>query len=142
MGVIAFTASDQVRTSAPRERVWACLSDLRSYPRWWPSSLRVRADPDGRSVLIHPRGGVAFECRVEGAEPPRSLRIRYPGPRVEGVGEWRLEADDDGTLVTYEVDVRVHVACARLLGRFVNFARIHSRGMAEVLAGLRRDVEG
>ncbi len=142
MGVVAFSACDAIHVSAPPERVWALVSDLRSYPRWWPASLRVRASPDGRSVLLHPRGGVAFECRVDDAESPRRLRIRYPGPRIQGTGEWRLESDPDGTRVTYEVDLRVRVLGAKLLGRWIDFAAVHSRGMVGVFAGLQREVQG
>ena len=84
------------------DQIWPVLADVTGYPQWYPPSLHlqvraVTADGIGSEVELRPRGGRAFRCRVEALEPPRRLRLRYPGDFIVGTGEWRLDAAPGGT---------------------------------------------
>ena len=133
-------AVDEILLPQRPERVWPVVADVAGYARWWPRSVGVRALNDvagaGAEVEIRPRGGRAFRCCVTDVDEPRSLCLRYGGGFIEGVGEWRLEPVAGGTRVRYAVDVAACGWAAAVLGRVVDFGRLHSRWMQQVLQNL------
>lgn len=135
---------ERVLPFAP-DQIWPVLADVNGYPQWYPPSLQlqvraVTADGIGSEVELLPRGGRAFRCRVESLEPPRRLRLRYPGDFIVGTGEWRLDAAPGGTRVVYEFDVVANGWLAAVIGRVLPLSPIHSKAMREVLVNLEAEV--
>jgi len=126
------------------EQIWPVLADLSAFPIWYPASLNVKvlaatADGIDSELEIRPRGGRAFRCRVESLEPPRRMRMRYPGNFIAGVGEWSLEAVAGGTRVVYELNVVAHGRLVAWLGKLLPLGKLHSKLMREVLVNLERE---
>lgn len=137
------------RLDAPVRRVWDVLYAVERWPSWWEGVERTReleaGEPGGvgklfeiawRSVLPYE---LAFEIRVTRVEEPSLMEGEAHG-ELEGTGRWRLTADDGGTLVVYEWDVRTTKRWMNLLGPLARpaFAWNHDRVMATGLRGLRR----
>ena len=125
---------------APVPRVQEVLVDLERYPEWWPQVLAVAkvSDDDARvlcrSVLPYTLDLLLHAERRE----PFVLETSLAGD-LEGVVRWRLAAEDGGTRMDFEQDVRV---TSRLLGLASYPARPllswnHDRMMAGCIAGLR-----
>lgn len=127
------------------EQIWPVLADAKSYPDWYPPSVKVRVLEEttalvGRKFEIHPRGGRAFQCQVEAVDAPRQMRMRYPGDFIVGSGEWRLDSlDGSRTRVTYAIDALANGWLAAMLGRLLPFAQLHSKAMQEILAALEQE---
>lgn len=84
-------AHDQGFVAADPAAVYAALSDLSAYPRWW---LDARADGPlairlgGRWHRVEPsdlRPGIGLVLHLQGSFP--------------GTLEWHLQPEDDGTIV-------------------------------------------
>jgi ribosome-associated toxin RatA of RatAB toxin-antitoxin module len=134
---------ERVLPFAP-DQIWPVLADVNGYPQRYPPSLHrqvraVTAAGIGSEVELRPRGGRAFRCRVESLEPPRQMRIRYPGDFIVGTGEWRWAAAAGGTQVVYELDVVSHGRLAAWLGKLLPLGKLHSQFMRAVLENLERE---
>jgi uncharacterized protein YndB with AHSA1/START domain len=134
-------AVDERVIPLPPEKVWQVLADISRYPDWYPHSLNLKlltmtANGVGSELELRPRGGRAFRCRVESLEPPRRIRIRYPGDFIIGIGEWRLKAEMGGSRVFYELDVLANGLLAACLGKLLPLGKLHSKLMQEVLKNL------
>lgn len=135
-------AVDDVTIPFPPSEVWPVIADVAGYAGWWPKALRVRVvaggtEAVGTDIELHPPGGRPFRCRVESAEPPRRMVVRYHGGFLSGTGEWRLDPVGDGTRVVYTLDVYAAGWIVAVLGRFLDLGRMHSKSMQEVITSLR-----
>lgn len=142
VGSTIIRAYDDCFIPAPREQVWAVVSDIGGYPAWWPSFLRVRVLREGAiggEVEITPRNGRAFRCRVTAIDPPTSMTMEYDGP-VRGSGMWMLAPEDDGTRVSYALDTHAKGWIVRAISWFVDLGGIHSAQMRAVFEGLSRRI--
>ncbi len=138
-------ALDEITIPAPIESVWASVSDVASYPDWWPKSVRIRIlqhEPEviGSCLELQPVGGKAFRCRVESIDPPCRMSMRYFGGFISGDGEWRLQSVDGGTKVQYHLDVQAAGRLVAWIGRLVPLGKIHSYQMQGVLRRLSSKV--
>ncbi len=154
------------------DQVWPVVADLGGYAQWWPPTVRLSvlstgtAAGVGSEVELCPRGGRPFRCRVESAEVPRRLMMRYPGDFIVGTGEWRLDAavaaaacvaegaagtagaaaaavgpnGGASTRVVYELDVAATGWLVWVLGWVLPLGRIHSYFMRRVLENLDAEV--
>ncbi len=134
---------ERVMPFAP-EQIWAVLVDARSFPDWYPPSvkvtvLNVTTAIVGSEFQIRPQGGRAFRCRVDQVDAPIKMRMHYPGEFIVGHGEWRLNPVSQGTRVTYEIDVVANGCVAKFLGWVLPLARFHSKAMGEILARLEHE---
>lgn len=146
--VAAIRASDGIVIAAPIDVVWAVLTDVEGYARWWPWPLRVgearREDAlVGSTYEISPVAAPDFVCRVESAASPSHLRVRYVRGPFAGVGEWRLEPDEQAacTRVRYAVDLTTAHLLLQPLAQVVSLGAVHSFVMGTVLAALARESE-
>ena len=122
--------------------VYAALIDFGSYPKWWPSELRLKVlrvtnDLTGSRFEMRPRGG-SFVCDVVALDDQRELQIRYVDGLHRGTGLWTLRPHKHGTLVCYQIDLEPQGFVPRLLSNVIDFASIHSRGMEKVFDGLQQ----
>jgi uncharacterized protein YndB with AHSA1/START domain len=89
---------------APPDRVWACIEDIGSHPRWMRDALAIRFVSDQTKGV-----GTRFDCdtrvgplrmtdRMEVTEwdPGRAMAIRHGGV-VTGEGRFMLEPVPSGT---------------------------------------------
>jgi uncharacterized protein YndB with AHSA1/START domain len=140
---------------APRERVWALISDPHHLPRWWPRAIRVedvRQMPGGRrsrwtTVLGTERGTgvrVDYECTgfthgeryqweqdIEGTPFERILR--------SAALEIHLDGRNGGTVVTLAGSERLR-GLSRLGSPMMR--RAIGRRLNEALDGIERALTG
>jgi carbon monoxide dehydrogenase subunit G len=137
----------KLRTDRDPDAVFAYLADLRSFAEWDPGVRRVvQVEGDGAGP------GAVFDVTVAGVGRDLTLRYRtteYDPPREILVlaTSWlftsedriTVEADDAGTVVTYDADLRLN-GVLRLgdPGLRLAFGRIGDRAAA----GLRRALDG
>jgi uncharacterized protein YndB with AHSA1/START domain len=105
--------------AAPAE-VYAVLSDVETYPQWWPQVRKTRRidDQSGeltcRSLLPY---DVVFRMFQE-LEDPESLvlRARMEGD-LSGTSQWTITADGDGSVAVFDENVEVGKGMLRAAGR-------------------------
>lgn len=112
------------RIAAPAERVWLALTDIESWPQWWPDVRSVRTlrqgNPDGlgrvRRIEWVTRLPYRIVVEVEAVEAlrPERLRGRSRG-QMKGEGIWLLRWDGRVTDVTYVWRVELASPWMRLL---------------------------
>jgi len=146
--VAAIRASDGIVIAAPIEVVWAVLTDVEGYARWWPWPLRVgetRCEEAivGSTYEISPVAAPGFVCRVESAAAPSQLRVRYVRGPFAGTGEWQLERGERAThtRARYAVDLTTAHLLLQPLAHVVSLGAVHSFVMGAVLAALARESE-
>jgi len=98
------------RIEAPVERVWAALTDIERWPRWWPYVRAVQTlrpgDASGLGSLRRIRWATRLpydiEIEVEAVESLRHERLRgRSSGQLRGEGLWLLRAEGGHTDVTY-----------------------------------------
>lgn len=139
-------AYDEIIIPRPATEVWPVLADFNGYPGWWPKSLGIRVLSGGRELLgteveVRPFGGRPFRCRVEAADMPNRIQMRYFGGLIDGLGEWRLEPMGQETRVTYRLEAKATGWVVVLLSKVLDLARLHSRPMQQVLRNLNNVVD-
>lgn len=146
--VAAIRASDGILIGAPVEVVWAVLTDVEGYARWWPWPLRVGETRREEAIVgstyeISPVAAPGFVCRVDSAAPPSKLRVRYVRGPFAGSGEWRLEPGERAaqTRACYAVDLTTAHLLLQPLAHVVSLGAVHSFVMGAVLAALARESE-
>lgn len=98
------------RIHAPVGRVWAALTDLPAWPRWWPYVRSVRTLREGGADGVGAVRRIEWGTRlpydilidVEAVEsvPRQRLRGRASG-QLRGEGLWLLREENGYTDVTY-----------------------------------------
>jgi uncharacterized protein YndB with AHSA1/START domain len=85
----------EIVLQAPREEVWAALTEAERLEEWFANDVELDARPGGEGVF---RWGDGDERRaiVEEVDPERRLRLRWED---EGLVELELEDAPEGTLL-------------------------------------------
>jgi uncharacterized protein YndB with AHSA1/START domain/quercetin dioxygenase-like cupin family protein len=94
---------DEWEVAAPRERVFAAISDARTYPTWWkPVYIDVEADGDaevGKVSRQHFKGRLPYHLRttstVTRLESPHIIEADVDGD-LRGHGKWTLTDNGNG----------------------------------------------
>ena len=108
-----YAFEDEWDVAAPREVVFAAISDARSYPAWWkPVYIEVDADGEpavGKESRQHFKGRLPYHLRTRSRitrlEPPHVIGADVDGD-LRGTGLWTLTEIEGGTHVRF--DWRVH----------------------------------
>ena len=138
---------------APREEVFAVLTDSKSLTRWWPSVYRAvdqiapPTEPDGvgKRLGLRTQGWLPYrlhwELRVVEHQSPSRLAFEATGDFV-GRGVWTLKEGGDATEVTYEWAIRAHKPLVRYLSVILKpvFAMNHRWAMARGLESLELEL--
>lgn len=122
------------------------LTDVASYPKWWParfgvSVLEMMPGLLGTEIEVRPRLTRSFRCRFEEAEPPNTMRVRFFGGVLEGPCYLVLDRLEGATRVRVEIDVFVRGAATAILAFFFPFERLHGFQSGRVLRALRARVK-
>jgi uncharacterized protein YndB with AHSA1/START domain len=107
---------------AAPEVVYGVLSDVESYPRWWPQVRRTRRIDDlsgeltCRSLLPY---DVVFRMHREVEDPDsRVLRARMEGD-LSGTSQWTITPDGEGSVAVFDENVQVGKGMLRAAGRLL-----------------------
>lgn len=127
---------------APGEGVFEILTDYEGFPRLssvFREGRVVEPIEDGRGVVyLHMKGCVLFFCReveiVEflEVEPYRRIVAIVDPERSDlhyGRASWSLTPEDGGTLVTYELDMRLQFWIPPVIGPLIIKAALRYRGI-------------
>jgi uncharacterized protein YndB with AHSA1/START domain len=142
------------RVNAPREEVFAVLTDSESLTRWWPSVYRrvqpigPPPGPDGvgKRLLLDTQGWLPYRLRWElrtlEHQPPSRLALEATGDFV-GSGVWTLAQDGDATELKYEWTIHAQKPLLRHLSFLLKpvFALNHRWAMARGLESLELELE-
>jgi Polyketide cyclase / dehydrase and lipid transport len=113
------------RLDAPAAAVWPLLTDIESWPSWWPYVRRVRlverapSSPQGdvaelvwRTALLY---GICVRVTTTAFEAPSRLEGRAEGD-LTGFGAWLLEpVDAYGVDITYRWELLLERRWMRVL---------------------------
>lgn len=114
---------DEWDVDAPRESVFAAISDARSYPTWWkPVYLEVESSGEpavGSESRQHFKGRLPYHLRTRSRitrlEPPHVIGAEVDGD-LRGSGLWTLTVNEDGsTHVRFDWRVQADRLLLRLL---------------------------
>lgn len=134
---------EKIRVRFTPEEVWATLSNVAAYPRWWPASLPVRVERvapslQGSEIRVHPRFARPFSLRFEECEEPEAFRIRFRDGVLDGPGYFFLERTEEGTRIRAEIDIVARGYLSAILARVLPVSRFHARHLRKVLRSLNR----
>jgi uncharacterized protein YndB with AHSA1/START domain len=146
------TCRDEAVIPAPIDEVWAVLSDLTTYPRWWtliqvvPLSEETRVLPGTPFRIEGSRPGGptrGWNCEVLEVDAPRRIEIAYVSGDLLGRSAWELEPVDGGTKIAYVYrGVRPNEEGSALTFRRYG-TRLHNVAMqADALSGIARYIKG
>lgn len=124
------------------QQIWKTITDITSYPLWWPSTLKITVLNStqhviGSRVEVRPYGGLPFFCEFSEYVDNVKLVMKYSGI-YSGLGVWTLTEMDGRTKVAYEIDLEINSPFIRLLAYVFPVDKIHYNLMDEVLAGLEK----
>jgi uncharacterized protein YndB with AHSA1/START domain len=85
----------EIVIDAPRERVWAVLTEADHVAQWFGDSAEVDLRPGGRAVFTWTKHGGSHEARIERVEPPGFFSYRWAHQAGDAV------ADGTSTLVEF-----------------------------------------
>ena len=142
------------RVKAPREEIFAVLTDSENLTRWWPSVYRrvqpigPPPGPDGvgKRLLLDTQGWLPYrlrwELRVVEHHRPSRLALEASGDFV-GSGVWTLAKDGNATEVKYVWAIRAQKPLLRHLSFLLKpvFALNHRWAMARGLESLQLELE-
>ncbi|MFB6127276.1 MAG: SRPBCC family protein [Halolamina sp.] len=137
--------SESVTVEAPKETVWEFMDDPHNQPVITPSITAVDdvdQRPDGKSLdCTYTMAGVDLETtlRTTTYDPGEHVVFEMDGG-LEGEIEWRFEAADEGTDVTYAADFAVP---GEVMERVVEplIRRYNERELSTTLANLKTRLE-
>jgi uncharacterized protein YndB with AHSA1/START domain len=100
-GAAALQVEQTIRIEAPRERVFALITEVPQVPRWFPTTV-FESRVGGRFEAGW-EGGQRVEGEVTEFDPPRVVAYTWAWPE-QPVGSptevrWELEEDGDATVV-------------------------------------------
>ena len=93
----------EVVIDAPREKVWAIVTEPRHVAGWFSDEALIDLQPGG-AMLLTWHGHGAYRGRVEAVEPPHRFAFRWlrrednePGEGTSTFVEFLLEPEGEGT---------------------------------------------
>ncbi len=137
-------AADRRLIPTTADRVFPHLLAVDRYADWWPGEIGVEvltAPPHGVGSVVAiklAQSGGGFRCRIVDADAPYRLVVEYVEGAHRGQGVWTLEPQGGDTLVTYSVDLRPRGLVVGLLSYAMDFGKLHSQLIGDVLEGLER----
>jgi len=107
------------RVDLDADQLFDVLSDIASYPHWWPQLRSVeRIDDDTAAVRCRSALPYTLRLRAQRAREDRDARVlevRLDGD-LEGWARWTLTPGQDGTALVFEQEVVVRGQMLRWVG--------------------------
>lgn len=134
-------AEDSVLLNYPADYVYRTLTDFASYSQWWPKKIKFRIvhlNPGvtGTTLEIQNTPLVKWKAVISGFKQSRLLAIDYTGGAWVGRTIWRFEDGEGKSKLTLDIDLEVNKGWLRVLSKFMNFSRVHSKEIKEVFKNL------
>jgi len=140
-----YVFADEWDVAAPRDAVFAAISDGRTYPQWWrPVYLDVDADGPaelGKESRQHFKGRLPYHLhtrsRIVELEAPRTVTAEVDGD-LRGRGTWTLTPTATGTHVRFDWQVHADRRLLRALTPVLRplFRWNHNWAIARAMEGL------
>ena len=101
------------QVEAPFEDVYTVLSDVTSYPAWWPEIRSMTPLGSNRFEMVA-RSALPYELRFVSEEDPAQRRrdvihARLTGD-LEGFARWTMQESGGGCRLVYDQEVETHKA--------------------------------
>ena len=126
-------AKDSYKLNHIPTLVYAALTDLSSYPTWWPGA-KFTLEND-QTLIVKPSGFGSFTWTTQEFVKDKKMILRYEG-MFEGTGTWELMQRGSYTEVVYKVELIINHPLMRWINKFVPVATLHSRMMPKVFKSL------
>ena len=152
MSAARFDLTSVWRVEGTRQEVWAVLTDVRGFTRWWSDVYLAvdvldegDADGVGAVLAVHSRGWLPYRLRWRGrvveARRPEALALEASGD-LAGRGRWTLTQAAGGVIARYGWQVVAERPPLRRLAPLLKpaLAANHRWAMARGEAGLRREL--
>ncbi len=138
------STSSQIAISASPEVVFAVIADIEKYPEWTDGMKNIEVterDSEGRALTAEfDIAGGPITDRVALAYDWQPLRVSWHLARGTSItkldGSYALQASNEGTLVTYTLEVDVTLALPSFLKRTAE-----KQIIVTALHGLKKRVE-
>lgn len=134
-------ATQQMHIEAPRDQIWAALTDFESYPEWAKELKEVtvlQRDQEGRALLVRFRAAAmgrstTYTLCYDWADAPHRLPWKLVTGDIVRVldGAYELDEVDGGTEVTYHLTAELVVPLPSFVKRRAE-ARIISTALREL----------
>lgn len=95
----------QIDVRAPADRIYRALTTTDGVSGWWTTRNEASGRPGGVERFWFPGVPMAWEMRVDGAEPEKLLAWHCVGGPPQWVGtdvRWTLEPADHGTRLVFD----------------------------------------
>jgi ribosome-associated toxin RatA of RatAB toxin-antitoxin module len=137
------TAKDIKFLNYPVGYVYRTLTDFASYQKWYPKPfkfevLHLDSNAVGTTISIENGRLVKWVAKITEFEPDSLLGIDYIEGAWLGKTYWRFEDRSGKTKLTLEIDLEINKPWLRLLAKFMNFSKLHSKQMNRVFNALER----
>ncbi len=136
-----------LRTPWPQEKAFSYMADLRNFAEWDPGvtkAVQVLGDGDGPDTEfdVTVKGvpsPITLRYRTLDHQPPNRVLVRAESKTLVSVDEIIVEADGDGSLVTYDAELTLK-GVLRLFDPVLGLA---FKGIGDrAAAGMRKALEG
>lgn len=130
-------ANDCAKLEGSVEKIFDIISDVRTYPNWWPTSVKVKVlehkdDGLGSKIEVRAAGGW-FRCTITSVDKPTKIGIQYYDGVQKGEGWWTITKIDENLVqVCYTIDLEPYGFVPRILSNFLDFSKIHSNLMKDI----------
>ena len=136
--------------SAPREKVWAFVTDAESVASCTPGVKSVRILEPGKrfevvggiklgTVGLNAKNVIEFTDLVELEEARMKIRGRGPGTTIDATAELRLRNEESGTALDWKGTVAVRGTLAALASRLLK--PVTEKVLREMFAEMRSKIE-
>ena len=130
------------RLRAAPERVYGVLSDLATYPEWWPEIRRAVQVGDDSAVLTCRSTlpyDLVFTTTQSRRDPDAGVLEAALDGDLAGFSRWTITADGNSTLAVFEEEVEARKRLLRVLAPVARpaFTFNHSLMMKHGQAGLK-----
>lgn len=145
MRVPRIICRDEMLVPYSQALVYQTLCDFERYSCWWPTGLSFRVLGPvpvqvGTQIAMSNGPFVRWVALVADLQENRAILLHYSDGACRGNAAWTLVPRDGGTVVAYEIDVEVVPPWLRVLARFMDFSREHSRQMLLVFQELETEL--
>jgi ribosome-associated toxin RatA of RatAB toxin-antitoxin module len=138
--------TDTIHLNYSVEEVWNVLTDISSYPKWWPRIVHLKILDSPKEIIgtkfqASPMGGKSFSCKVRSIVLMSEIKLEYFEGIYRGNGIWRIENGNNSTTVSYIVDLEIVDKSISFLSYVIPVTKIHSMIFNKILKSLDNQLQ-